>query len=96
MLPGVGLFGLGGNAKDARIVADLAETTARVILDAENLGAFKSISEKDIFEIEYWSLEQAKLGKNRESAFSGHVVVITGAGSGIGAATAGAFARRSP
>ena len=60
LVPGLGLFGLGNSAKDASITADLAETTARVVADAEELGVYKCIPEKDIFEIEYWSLEQAK------------------------------------
>ncbi|MGB0631738.1 MAG: bifunctional aldolase/short-chain dehydrogenase [Alphaproteobacteria bacterium] len=92
LVPGVGLFGLGKSSKDARIAADLAETTARVIADAENLGVYKCIPEKDIFEIEYWSLEQAKLGKATEKPLARQIVAVTGGGSGIGAATAAAFA----
>mgnify|MGYP003668053536 CR=1 FL=1 len=94
LVPGLGLFGLGKSAKDAAIAADLAETTSRVIADAESLGRFRCIPEKDIFEIEYWSLEQAKLGKAAERPLARHVVAVTGGGSGIGAATAAAFARQ--
>ena len=94
LVPGLGLFGLGKSAKDARIAADLAETTARVVADAENLGVYKCIPEKDIFEIEYWSLEQAKLGKAAEKPLARHIVAVTGGGSGIGAATAAAFAEQ--
>src|SRR6185295_10001861 len=46
-----------------------------------------------MFEIEYWSLEQAKLGKSVEKPLARQVALITGAGSGIGAATARAFAK---
>ena len=46
------------------------------------------ISEFDMFEVEYWSLEQAKLGKSNEKALARQVASITGGGSGIGAATA--------
>ena len=62
LVPGLGLFGLGRSKKDARIAADLAETAVETITDAEAIGRFESISEADMFDMEYWSLEQAKLG----------------------------------
>jgi rhamnose utilization protein RhaD (predicted bifunctional aldolase and dehydrogenase)/NAD(P)-dependent dehydrogenase (short-subunit alcohol dehydrogenase family) len=92
LVPGLGLFGLGESQKAARIAADLAETNVRVIRDAEALGRYQVIPEPDTFDVEYWSLEQAKLGKGAEKLLARHVVAVTGAGSGIGAATARAFA----
>jgi rhamnose utilization protein RhaD (predicted bifunctional aldolase and dehydrogenase)/NAD(P)-dependent dehydrogenase (short-subunit alcohol dehydrogenase family) len=92
LVPGVGLFGLGPSAKDARIAADLAETTVEVVGNAERIGRFESITERDVFDMEYWSLEQAKLGKTAEKPLARQVVLVTGGGSGIGAATAAAFA----
>ena len=91
LVPGLGLFGLGASAKEAKIVADLAETNVEVIIDAEILGAFSVIPETDIFDIEYWSLEQAKLGKGAEKPLARQVAVVTGGGSGIGAACVAAF-----
>ena len=91
LVPGLGLFGLGNSAKAASVAADLAETTARVVAQAEALGTFESIPEPDIFDIEYWSLEQAKLGKAAEKRLARHVVAVTGGASGIGEATARAF-----
>lgn len=91
LAPGIGLFGLGASAKAAKIAADLAETTVEVITEAESLGPFESISEDETFDIEYWSLEQAKLGKTSELTFARQVVVVTGGASGIGLATAQAF-----
>ena len=93
LVPGIGLFGLGVTAKDARIVADVAETCVSVVLDTESSGKFESISEREQFNMEYWSLEQAKLGKRVDKALQGQVVVITGAAGTIGAATAAAFRR---
>ncbi len=92
LVEGVGLFGLGASKGAAAIAADLAETTLRVIGDAERFGRFRSIPEADIFDMEYWSLEQAKLGKGIEKKLARRIVAVTGGASGIGAATAAAFA----
>ena len=91
LVPGVGLFGLGNSAKAAGIAADLAETAVDVTTAAEAVGAFRSIDEPEMFEIEYWSLEQAKLGKAAEKPLARQIAVVTGGASGIGAATAAAF-----
>jgi rhamnose utilization protein RhaD (predicted bifunctional aldolase and dehydrogenase)/NAD(P)-dependent dehydrogenase (short-subunit alcohol dehydrogenase family) len=93
LVPGVGLFGVGNTSKDAKIAADLAETTVEVIADAERLGTYQCIPEPDIFDIEYWSLEQAKLSGAAEKPLARRIVVVTGGASGIGAATVAAFAR---
>jgi rhamnose utilization protein RhaD (predicted bifunctional aldolase and dehydrogenase)/NAD(P)-dependent dehydrogenase (short-subunit alcohol dehydrogenase family) len=92
LVPGLGLFGLGRSKKDARIAADLAEAAVEAITGAEAIGRFESISEADMFDVEYWSLEQAKLGSARELPLAGHIAAVTGAGGAIGAATAKAFA----
>jgi NAD(P)-dependent dehydrogenase (short-subunit alcohol dehydrogenase family) len=92
LVPGVGLFGAGASKKDAAVAADIYETNIAVIGAAEGVGRFESIAEFDVFEIEYWSLEQAKLGKGKEKPLARKVVAVTGAGGGIGAAIARAFA----
>ena len=94
LVPGVGLFGAGKSAAEAGVAADIAENAIAVIGDAEAIGSFRSVSEADMFDIEYWSLEQAKLGRGEEAALARHVVAVTGGASGIGAATARAFAGR--
>ena len=93
LVPGVGLFGVGSTSKDAKIAADLAETTVEVIGDAERLGTYQCIPEPDIFDIEYWSLEQAKLSAAAEKPLARRIAVVTGGSSGIGAATAAALAK---
>ena len=92
-VPGVGLFGLGRSVAAADVAADLAEVSVATIGAAERLGRFDALPESDLFDMEYWSLEQAKLGKKTEPPFAGQVVAVTGAGGAIGAATSERFAR---
>ncbi len=91
LVPGVGLFGAGPDARAAAAAADLAETAARVITAAEEMDRFESIGEADLFDVEYWSLEQAKLGGRKEAPLARHVAVVTGGAGAIGRATASAF-----
>ncbi|MGA7999686.1 MAG: bifunctional aldolase/short-chain dehydrogenase [Bradyrhizobium sp.] len=92
LVPGVGLFGLGRSRKDAKVAADLAEAAIATITDAEAVGRFEPLPEADLFDVEYWSLEQAKLGSAKELPLAGQVAVITGAAGAIGFATARALA----
>ncbi|MCF8215243.1 MAG: bifunctional aldolase/short-chain dehydrogenase [Chlorobium sp.] len=94
LVPGLGLFGLGRTAHAAAVNADIAASTASAILDAESVGRFESITERDAFDIEYWEMEQAKMKKVRHDVFAGKVVLVTGAASGIGLATAKAFRQK--
>ena len=92
LVPGLGLFGLGRSKKDAKVAADLAEAAVDAITAAEAIGRFSPIGEEDMFDCEYWSLEQAKLGSAKELPLAGQIAVITGAAGAIGFATAKAFA----
>ncbi|MFZ2066771.1 MAG: bifunctional aldolase/short-chain dehydrogenase [Xanthobacteraceae bacterium] len=103
LVPGVGLFGLGPAKRDAVIAADIAEAWIEGVGDAEAIGRFESISEADMFDCEYWPLEQAKLalthpspargeGFGRRLPLSGQIAAVTGAAGAIGAAAARAFA----
>jgi rhamnose utilization protein RhaD (predicted bifunctional aldolase and dehydrogenase)/NAD(P)-dependent dehydrogenase (short-subunit alcohol dehydrogenase family) len=92
LVPGLGLFGLGRSKKDADIAADMTEEWIAVVSDAERIGRFESITEADMFDCEYWPLEQTKLGTRKEPPLAGQIAAITGAAGAIGAATAKAFA----
>ena len=91
LVSGVGLFASGRDARAASVAADLAKTTVDVITDAERMDRFESITEAELFDMEYWSLEQAKLAGAKEKALARHVVVVTGGAGAIGRATAAAF-----
>ena len=92
LAPGLGLFGLGPTKRDAVIAADIAEAWIEGVSDADAIGRFESISEADMFDCEYWRLEQAKLGVRKDPPLSGQIAAVTGAGGAIGAATARTFA----
>jgi rhamnose utilization protein RhaD (predicted bifunctional aldolase and dehydrogenase)/NAD(P)-dependent dehydrogenase (short-subunit alcohol dehydrogenase family) len=91
LVPGLGLFGLGRSVRDAGIAADIALSTVETVTDAEAIGRFESISEAELFDIEYWSLEQAKLGQAAEKPLAGQIAVVTGGAGTIGFATARAM-----
>lgn len=92
VIPKVGMVGVGKTAAEASVNADVMASWMEVVTDANACGAYEPVSEAHEFDMEYWSLEQAKLGKGTARPLQGRVVVVTGAGSGIGAATARAFA----
>ncbi len=92
LVPGLGIVAAGVDEAAARVAADLYEHTISVIRDAESVGRYQALPDGDIFDMEYWSLEQAKLGKARSSPLAGQVVYVTGAASGIGLACARRFA----
>ncbi|TMH80608.1 MAG: SDR family NAD(P)-dependent oxidoreductase, partial [Betaproteobacteria bacterium] len=93
--PAFGLAAAGRTAKDTAIVEEIYEHTIDVILRAEALGGFQALAPKDIFDVEYWDLEQAKLKKGgKPQAFAGEVALVTGAASGIGKAAVEAFLAR--
>ena len=90
-----GLGCVGRTARDARIVHDLYAHTIEVILRATALGGYRALPERDIFDVEYWDLEQAKLRKaGTPPVFMGEVALVTGAASGIGKACVESLLRR--
>ena len=91
LVPGLGLFGIGRSMAEAEIIADIAEATVEVVSGAEEIGRYQPAAEADIFAIESWSLEQAKL-RRTQAPLAGQVVVISGGAGAIGAATAREFA----
>ncbi len=83
----LGLCCIGRTAKDAKIVADIYRHTMDIQIKACALGGWRALSPRDIFEVEYWDLEQAKLRKGgAPPPFTGEIALVTGAASGIGKA----------
>ncbi len=92
LVPGVGMFGHGRTLKDAKIASDVGEMWIEAVKGAEAIGDFKPLSKADLFPLEYWSLEQAKLASNKPKPLTGQVMLVTGGAGAIGAATAKLFA----
>ncbi|MEK6225051.1 MAG: SDR family oxidoreductase [Chloroflexota bacterium] len=94
LVPGLGLIAAGIDARSARSTAEVAMHTHGVAADVlDAFGEVESLPERDIFDIEYWPLELAKLRPTPASDLAGRVVIVTGGGSGIGRDTAVALAR---
>ena len=82
----------GSNSKTTMIVSDILDHTIKAVQWGEALGGWQALSEKEIFDVEYWELEQAKLKlAPSRGEFDGKVVVVTGAASGIGKSCAETF-----
>ena len=93
--PQLGVCTLGRSARDAAVVHDIYSHTMDIQLRAARLGGYQALSPKDIFDMEYWDLEQAKLKKGGSPPlFAGEVALVTGAASGIGRACVEALLKR--
>lgn len=87
-----GMVYLAGNRKRLEIVQDITLHTLKAILLGEALGGWQALSRRDLFDVEYWELEQAKIQAGASRAeYEGKVVAITGAASGIGRACVDEF-----
>ncbi|HWE23058.1 MAG TPA: bifunctional aldolase/short-chain dehydrogenase, partial [Myxococcales bacterium] len=93
LVPGLGIVCAGKTRKDAAIAADISEHTLRIKAAAESIGRYEPLDDSELFEMEYWSLEQAKLGKEAEKPLARQVALVTGAAGAIGIATCIELAR---
>ena len=91
-IEGVGVVGISADAKAASIASDLAAQNMTAMTNGEDCGGFHPVGPEKLFNMEYWSLEQAKLGKGTPLPFQGQIVMVTGGGGAIGLATALEFA----
>jgi len=90
-----GLVSAGRSARDTKIAEDIYSHTMGIILRGETLGGYQALGEADLFNMEYWDLEQAKLKKaGALKVYAGEVALVTGAASGIGKACVESFLNR--
>lgn len=86
--PSLGVIGVGPTARGAGVARDIALHTVDAIERAAALEGWSALPEEDVFDVEYWELEQAKLAHRGEPpALTGEIALVTGATSGIGRAT---------
>jgi len=93
--PAIGMCAVGRSAHEALIAMDIYHHTMEIIQRAEMLGGWQALPPEAMFAMEYWELQQAKLLKaGARKVFTGEVVLITGAASGIGRACVDSFLSR--
>ncbi|HEX2342819.1 MAG TPA: bifunctional rhamnulose-1-phosphate aldolase/short-chain dehydrogenase [Vicinamibacterales bacterium] len=89
LVPGLGLLAFQSDKQTARIAAEFYESTVRIVRWAEAVDEYVPILEQEAFDIEYWSLEEAKLRRlPPRKSLDGRVALVTGGAGGIGGATA--------
>ena len=84
LVPGLGLVAAGTTKKAARIAGDIGEHTVLTKVAGANLGTYQGLPDLDLFDMEYWTLEQAKLAKQARKPLEGQVAVLTGGAGAIG------------
>jgi NAD(P)-dependent dehydrogenase (short-subunit alcohol dehydrogenase family) len=88
LLPNFGACAVGATAREADVALDIYEHTIDVMVSASDVGRYEPCTRAELFDVEYWSLEQVKIKPVQKSRLAKCIAVVTGAASGIGFATA--------
>jgi rhamnose utilization protein RhaD (predicted bifunctional aldolase and dehydrogenase)/NAD(P)-dependent dehydrogenase (short-subunit alcohol dehydrogenase family) len=85
--PELGILAVARTAREILIAEEIYRHTIDIIQRAEALGGYRALPAQELFDVEYWDLEQAKLTRaGRPPLFAGRIGLVTGAASGIGRA----------
>jgi NAD(P)-dependent dehydrogenase (short-subunit alcohol dehydrogenase family) len=84
LLPGLGAVCAGADLDSAIVVRDIAAHTLAVKSTVAAFGSYEGLPEGDLFEMEYRTLQHAKLDGRRSQPLSGTIALVTGAAGAIG------------
>jgi rhamnulose-1-phosphate aldolase/alcohol dehydrogenase len=94
LIPGLGMIAWGKNKSESRVTAEFYNCAIEVIRGAEAIDEYEAMDPQEAFDIEYWSLEEAKLRRMAaEKELERQIVAVAGAASGIGKAAAHRLAK---
>ncbi len=89
LIPGLGMIAWGKDKSESRVTAEFYNCAVEVMRGAEAIDKYIALPQQEAFDIEYWLLEEAKLKRMpAEKELARQVIVVVGAGSGIGKETA--------